>query len=87
MAVLTADHYIRDARLAFAGIGGCRGRCSKGALVTLGISGCRPSTGYGYIKTRPESTGREEFAVYQGEKVSQRSRHRHLAADSMFAQG
>jgi mannose-1-phosphate guanylyltransferase len=50
MAVVTADHYIRDAPLFRRILLAAAATAQTGALVTLGITPSFPSTGYGYIQ-------------------------------------
>ncbi len=49
MAVLTADHYIRDVVRFRAVLDAARQVAQQGYLVTLGITPTYPATGYGYI--------------------------------------
>lgn len=50
MAVLTADHYIRDVAYFQKVLRATHKVAGKGHLVTLGITPSVPSTGYGYIE-------------------------------------
>jgi mannose-1-phosphate guanylyltransferase len=50
MAVLTADHFIRDVDLFKRLLLSAREAASAGSLVTLGITPTSPSTGFGYIE-------------------------------------
>ncbi len=63
MAVLPADHFIKNEKklretLVFAGEA-----AGKGYLVTLGILPSRPETGYGYIEAGMDSDGQGPFPV------------------------
>ena len=63
MAVLPADHFIRDEeafRLTLANAGHA---ARNGYLVTLGIMPSRPETGYGYIEADMELRGAGPFPV------------------------
>ncbi len=63
MAVLPADHYIRDEE-AFRDtlLAGCHA-AQNGFLVTLGIMPSRPETGYGYIEADMDLRGEGPFPV------------------------
>jgi len=51
MAVLTADHLIRDTRSYLNNVEvACRIAEKEGSLVTIGITPTRPETGFGYIE-------------------------------------
>lgn len=50
MAILTADHYIRDVKYFNRLLETAFGEAQKGHLVTLGIEPTFPSTGMGYIE-------------------------------------
>ena len=50
MAILTADHYIRDVAYFRSLLAGAFREAEKGHLVTLGIEPTFPSTGMGYIE-------------------------------------
>lgn len=50
MAVLPADHYIRDEEAFRAALLRAKAAARQGFLVTLGIRPDRPETGYGYIE-------------------------------------
>ncbi len=62
MAVLPADHFIRDAELFRSTLRACIELCQGGGLVTIGIPPVNPETGYGYIKRgrRCDSIGEHE---------------------------
>jgi mannose-1-phosphate guanylyltransferase len=49
MAVLTADHFIRDVDGFQKALGAARAVAERGFLVTMGITPTSPSTGFGYI--------------------------------------
>jgi mannose-1-phosphate guanylyltransferase len=85
MAVLTADHYIRDTARFRKALSAAESVAQKDALVTLGILPATPSTGYGYIKQGQSLGCVEGFAVYQVEKFTEKPDQ--ATADSMFASG
>ncbi len=85
MAVLTADHYIRDTARFRKTLSAAEAVAQKGALVTLGIMPVTPSTGYGYIKQGQSLGVVEGFAVYQVDKFTEKPDQ--AGADSMFASG
>ncbi len=60
MAVLTADHFMKDNELFQKILTAAYQVAQQGSLVTLGISPEFPATGYGYIKQG------EEFGDYNG---------------------
>ena len=60
MAVLTADHFMKDNQLFQQILTAAYQVAQQGSLVTLGISPEFPATGYGYIKQG------EEFGDYNG---------------------
>lgn len=49
MAVLTADHYIRETKVFRTALAGAEQSARQGYLVTLGIRPNEPATGFGYI--------------------------------------
>jgi len=65
MAILTADHFIRDKDLFRYLIRTAFQVASKDYLVTLGITPTFPSTGYGYIEQGGPLDGNYEYPVYE----------------------
>ncbi|RNC65836.1 MAG: mannose-1-phosphate guanylyltransferase [Desulfuromonadales bacterium] len=63
MAVLPADHYIRDEEAFSATVLRAREAARNGYLVTLGIAPDRPETGYGYIEADTELRGDGPYPV------------------------
>ena len=66
MAVLPADHYIRNTKRFHETMKNAVKAAQMGYLVTLGIKPAFASTGYGYIKTRnrkPETGNRKSYYV------------------------
>lgn len=66
MAVLTADHLIRDTEAFRQVLQAAAAVAKVGHLVTLGIKPTHPETGYGYIQRGdplPEVNGRQVFRV------------------------
>ncbi len=55
MVVLPADHVIKDEIQFRAHLSIAIGAAEQGKLVTFGIQPTRPDTGFGYIKTKPDS--------------------------------
>ena len=66
MAILTADHYIKDISMFQRVLCSAKELAQEGYLVTLGIKPTFPSTGYGYIQ-RAEEIG--EFGSQKAYKV------------------
>jgi mannose-1-phosphate guanylyltransferase len=83
MAVLTADHYIRDTARFLLILSAADAVAQNGALVTLGILPSTPSAGYGYIKQGQSLDCVEGFSVYQVDKFIEKPDQ--ATADSMFA--
>jgi mannose-1-phosphate guanylyltransferase len=84
MAVLTADHFIKNEEQFRTLLKGAYQIAKSGDLVTLGISPSYPSTGYGYIQ-RGEYLGEVgEFRYYQSlgfkEKPPHELAERYLAS-------
>lgn len=72
MAVLTADHLIRDPASFRRALQGAEHVAKQGYLVTLGIQPSHPETGYGYIH-RHEYLGRfEGCEAYQVERFAEK---------------
>jgi mannose-1-phosphate guanylyltransferase len=65
MAILTADHFIRDRDLFRYLIRTAFQVASRDYLVTLGITPTFPSTGYGYIEQGEPLEGEYQYPVYQ----------------------
>lgn len=65
MAVLPADHFIRDEEALLDTLSFSAKSAAKGYLVTLGIMPTRPETGYGYIEADMELRGEGPFPVVQ----------------------
>ena len=64
MAILTADHFIRDKDLFRYLIRTAFQVASQDYLVTLGITPTFPSTGYGYIEQGEPLDGEYQYPVY-----------------------
>lgn len=72
MAVLTADHFIRDVDRFRRVLQAAAEAAEEGHLVTLGIAPAFPSTGYGYIK-QGELLGQVDgFPVYRAERFTEK---------------
>lgn len=65
MAILTADHFIRDKDLFRYLIRTAFQVAAKDYLVTLGITPTFPSTGYGYIEQSEPLDGEYQYPVYK----------------------
>lgn len=65
MAILTADHFIRDRDLFRYLIRTAFQVASQDYLVTLGITPTFPSTGYGYIEQAEPLDGDYQYPVYK----------------------
>lgn len=63
MAVLPADHFIRDEEALRSSLLAASRTARNGYLVTLGIVPSRPETGYGYIEADMELRGQGPFPV------------------------
>lgn len=64
MAVLTADHYIRDVKLFCRALLAAVQTAGDGLIVTLGIAPSFPATGFGYICRREAIGVVDGFDVY-----------------------
>lgn len=64
MAVLTADHYIRDVSRFRAVLFAAAQVARQGHIVTLGIEPSFPSTGFGYIRRREQMGVVDGFTAY-----------------------
>src|SRR5215212_3151805 len=72
MAILTADHFIKDKKLFRYLISTAFDVASEGYLVTLGITPTFPSTGYGYIEQGEPLDGDYEYPVYKVNKFKEK---------------
>ncbi len=72
MAVLTADHFIRDVDRFQRALAAAARVAAEGHLVTLGISPSFPSTGYGYIKQGERLATVGEFDVFRVERFTEK---------------
>lgn len=63
MAVLPADHFIKDEEALRTTLVKARHAAHNGYLVTLGVMPSRPETGYGYIEADMELRGDGPFPV------------------------
>ncbi|MDD2366365.1 MAG: sugar phosphate nucleotidyltransferase [Desulfuromonadaceae bacterium] len=85
MAVLPADHFIKDEKALCSTLINAAESAKKGYLVTLGILPSRPETGYGYIEADMELTGVGPFPVKRFiEKPPLDDALRYLAEGSFF---
>lgn len=72
MAILTADHFIRNRDLFRYLIRTAFQVASKDYLVTLGITPTFPSTGYGYIEQGDALEGDYQYPVYQVKRFKEK---------------
>jgi mannose-1-phosphate guanylyltransferase len=72
MAILTADHFIRDKDLFRYLIRTAFQVASKDYLVTLGITPTYPSTGYGYIEQGEPLAGDYQYPVYEVKRFKEK---------------
>ena len=72
MAILTADHFIKDKKLFRYLISTAFDVASEDYLVTLGITPTFPATGYGYIEQGEPLDGEYEYPVYQVNKFKEK---------------
>jgi mannose-1-phosphate guanylyltransferase len=72
MAVLTADHYIKNADELRRALGAAAQVAEAGRLVTLGIEPNRPATGYGYIERAEKLAQVSGLDVYRVEKFTEK---------------
>ncbi len=80
MAVLPADHHIRDEAGFSAAVGEALDRaCDEGTIVTLGIRPTRPETGYGYIQAGEALSGNVRVALRFVEKPDRPTAERYVA--------
>ncbi len=72
MAVLTADHSIRDVACFRQVLTAAAQAAQEGHLVTLSITPSFPSTGYGYIKRGDSLRDVDGFTVYRAERFTEK---------------
>lgn len=72
MAVLTADHFIRDVEQFRRVLTVAAEVAEKGHLVTLGITPSFPSTGFGYILQGEKLYEVDGFAVFRAERFTEK---------------
>jgi len=72
MAVLTADHFIRDVAQFRQALMAAARVAADGHLVTLGIAPAFPSTGYGYIKQGERIGQTDGFTVFRVERFTEK---------------
>ncbi|MGB9777121.1 MAG: mannose-1-phosphate guanylyltransferase [Anaerolineae bacterium] len=72
MAVLTADHYIRDVETFRRVLTAAAQVAEKGHLVTLGITPSFPSTGFGYIQQGEQLYEVDGFAVFRALRFTEK---------------
>ncbi len=72
MAILTADHFIRNRDLFHYLIRAAFDVASKDYLVTLGITPTFPSTGYGYIEQGESLDGDYKYPVYKVKRFKEK---------------
>lgn len=68
IAVLSADHVIRNAEAFRACLAAAAQAASEGFLATLGITPSRPETGYGYIKAGGPVPGAKTSGILRVER-------------------
>ncbi len=72
MAVLTADHFIRDVEKFRRVLTAAAEVAEKGHLVTLGITPSFPSTGFGYIQQGEMLYEVDGFTVFRAERFTEK---------------
>ncbi len=72
MAVLTADHYIRDTEKFRQVLEAAKSAAAEGHLVTLGIKPVCASTGFGYIKQGQSLGMMRDFPVFRVERFTEK---------------
>ncbi len=72
MAVLTADHFIRDVERFRRALAAAARVAEEGHTVTLGIPPSFPSTAYGYIEQGELLTTGEGFPVYRAVRFTEK---------------
>jgi mannose-1-phosphate guanylyltransferase len=85
MAILTADHFIRNKDLFRYLIRTAFQVAAKDYLVTLGINPTSPSTGYGYIEQGDPLEGEYQYPVYTVKRF--REKPDHATAEQMLRAG
>src|SRR5574339_828976 len=85
MAILTADHFIRNKDLFRYLIRTALQVAAKDYLVTLGITPTSPSTGYGYIEQGEPLEGEYRYPVYMVKRF--REKPDHETAEQMLRSG
>ena len=85
MAILTADHFIRNKDLFGYLIRSAFQVASRDYLVTLGITPTSPSTGYGYIEQGEPLGGDFQYPVYMVRRF--REKPDHVTAEQMLRSG
>jgi mannose-1-phosphate guanylyltransferase len=85
MAILTADHFIRDKDLFRYLIRTAFQVAAQDYLVTLGITPTSPSTGYGYIEQGQPLDGNYQYPVYTVKRF--REKPDHETAEKMLRSG
>ncbi len=86
MVVLPADHVIKDEIQFRAHMNIAIAAAESGKLVTFGIQPTRPDTGFGYIKTRPDSSLLDpQSCVYEVERFTEKPDH--ATAEKFLAAG
>lgn len=85
MAVLTADHFIKDLPLFHRLLLAAREVAQAGFLVTLGITPTFPATGYGYIQQGASLGQYRDLAAYQVKRFIEKPDQ--LKAEAMLGEG
>jgi mannose-1-phosphate guanylyltransferase len=85
MAILTADHFIRNKDLFRYLIRTAFQVAEKDFLITLGINPTSPSTGYGYIEQGEPLEGEYQYPVYTVKRF--REKPDHATAEQMLRTG
>ncbi len=85
MAILTADHFIRNKDLFRYLIRTAFQVAEKDYLVTLGIDPTSPSTGYGYIEQGDPLEGEYQYPVYTVKRFTEKPDHE--TAEEMLRTG
>lgn len=85
MAVLTADHFIRDVERFRRALTAARQVAEEDHLVTLGIEPGFPSTGYGYIEQGEQLETRDGFPVFRARRFTEKPDRE--TAERMVASG
>ncbi|HEC34115.1 MAG TPA: mannose-1-phosphate guanylyltransferase, partial [Chloroflexi bacterium] len=72
MAVLTADHFIRDVERFRRALAAAARVAEAGHLVTLGITPSFPSTAYGYVRQGEKLDVVDGFPVFRAERFAEK---------------